>query len=90
MIDILGISTQAAFAILALALAITLIRALRGPSLGDRIVALDLALLITVGLFGANAISAGEIAILDAAVIISLVAFLGTIAMAAYLERREP
>ena len=90
MINVLGISTQMAFVILTVALAITLVRALRGPSLGDRIVALDLALLIAVGLFGTYAIAAHQIVMLDAAVLISLVAFLGTVAMAAHLERREP
>lgn len=89
MTGILDFSLQASFLILAVALAVTLVRGLRGPALGDRIVALDLLLLIAVGLMGTYAISSREPAILDAGVLIALIAFLGTTAMAVYLEGRS-
>lgn len=74
-----------AIACLVLAIGIAIYRVLRGPSLGDRIVALDflgvsLALLIVV-----VALRSGFASFLDAALIVSILGFLTTVALSRYL-----
>ena len=76
--------------VLAAALMLALARLIRGPSLPDRVVALDLMLTISVGMMATYAMVYREIAVLDAGIISALVAFLGTVAFASYLERRGP
>lgn len=65
-----------------------LTRLVLGPSLPDRVVALDLIGIMAVGLTAAYAVLADEPALLDAAIAMALVAFLGTVALARYLLRR--
>ena len=77
----------AAMILLSLALLVSLIRLLKGPGLPDRVVALDLMSTIAVGIMAAYSVITGESSVLDAALIIALVAFLGTVAFASYLER---
>ena len=76
-----------AMGMLALALALAMWRLLRGPSLPDRVVALDLMTSIALGMLAAVSIAADQAALLDAAVVLSLVTFLGTVAFARYLEK---
>lgn len=77
-----------AMALVGAALFLTLIRLIRGPTLPDRAVALDLIGIQTVGMIAAYEIAYGQPLLLDAAMVVALVAFLGTIAFARYLERR--
>lgn len=67
---------------------ISLIRVVSGPTLPDRVVAVDLIGVCAVCLMVASAASSKEPAFLDAAVVISLLGFLGTVAYARYIERR--
>jgi multicomponent Na+:H+ antiporter subunit F len=68
----------------------SLVRLVRGPSLPDRVVALDLLATLTIGITAAYAVATGLTAYLDVAVILALVAFLGTVAFAYYLSWRKP
>jgi multicomponent Na+:H+ antiporter subunit F len=74
--------------ILTIALSLTFYRLARGPSLADRVVALDLMGTIGVALIGAYVVVTSASAFLDIALIIALISFLGTAAFAYYLERR--
>lgn len=74
--------------LLIIAVALTAIRMLRGPTLPDRVIALDLLATIGIGCIAACAIAFDQPAILDVATVIALIAFLGTIAFAYYMERR--
>lgn len=74
--------------ILAAALALTFVRVARGPSLPDRVVALDLLSSAGVGVMAAYVVLTGEVAFLDVALVVTLVTFLGTVALANYLEWR--
>ncbi len=76
-----------AMTLLSLALLAALLRLLRGPGLADRVVALDLMSTIVVGIIASYAVITGEASILDAALIVALIAFLGTVAFASYLEK---
>jgi multicomponent Na+:H+ antiporter subunit F len=77
------------YAMLTVALFFAFIRLARGPSLPDRVVALDLITVITVGFIAAYAIDVGQRVFLDAAIVVALIAFLGTVAFARYVERGE-
>lgn len=75
---------------LGLALLVAFIRLVKGPTLPDRIVAIDLFGVLVVGLIVVLAGWSGVRATLDAAIVIALVGFLGTIAYATYVERGDP
>lgn len=74
---------------LTIAAAMILVRLLLGPTASDRIVALDTLLLVVV------AAVAVQIAWLDAPrfsgilIVVSLLAFVGTVTVARFIERRE-
>lgn len=63
------------------------VRIVRGPHLADRVVALDLVAHITVCIIGVAAMLVEEGPLLDVALVLSLLAFLGTVAFARFLER---
>jgi multicomponent Na+:H+ antiporter subunit F len=77
------------YALLALALFLAFFRLALGPSLPDRVVALDLITVIMVGFIAVFAIDSDQRVFLDAAIVVALIAFLGTVAFARYVERRE-
>ncbi len=77
-----------AASLLILAAALAFVRLVRGPTLPDRVVALDLLALIIAGGMAVYMIHSGLVVFLDALVILSLVAFFSTVAFARYLERR--
>ena len=73
--------------ILAIAMILALVRLLLGPSLPDRVVALDLMTSLGIGTIATYAIATEQAALLDVAIILALVSFLGTVAFAYYIER---
>jgi len=86
----LEIVSQITLGTLGLALIIAFIRLVKGPTLPDRIVAMDLFGILVVGLIVVLAGSSGVRATLDAAIVIALIGFLGTVAYATYVERGDP
>lgn len=74
--------------VLALAVAMVFVRLVRGPSLPDRVVALDLMNTLGIGIIAVYAIATDQPAILDVAIALALITFLGTVAFAYYIERR--
>lgn len=72
-----------------LSLAIAFVRLARGPSLADRVLALDMMTVTLIAVCGITAISSGELALLDVALVLALVGFLATVALARYAERRD-
>lgn len=71
-----------------LALLLAFVRLARGPSLPDRVVALDLIGLIALGIIACYDIVTEQPVLLDAATVVALVAFLGTVAFARYIQQR--
>ena len=82
--------SQLTLAMLALALIVAVIRLVKGPSLPDRVIAMDLIGILAVGIIVVLAAGTGVRATLDAAVVIALVGFVGTVAYASYVERGHP
>lgn len=75
--------------LMALSLILALVALIRGPSLGNRVVSLDLLTTIGIGLITIYAVVTDQPVFLDIAVVLALVSFLGTIAFAFYLERSK-
>lgn len=81
-------STWFILPLLGLGFLITFVRVARGPSLPDRVVALDLMATFIIAISSVYSIAANEPSYLDAAVVLALITFLGTVAFAYYLHRR--
>jgi multicomponent Na+:H+ antiporter subunit F len=79
--------TQLALGALGVALLLAVVRLVKGPTMPDRIVAMDLVGVLVVGLIVVLAGSTGVRAALDAAIVIALVGFVGTVAYATYVQR---
>lgn len=83
----LQISIYIAFAFITAALVLNMWRMIKGPDLVDRIVALDtmyintIALLILMGIYLASAL------FFEAALLIAMMGFVGTVALCKYLLR---
>ncbi|SHE56086.1 multicomponent Na+:H+ antiporter subunit F [Modicisalibacter ilicicola DSM 19980] len=74
-------------AVMALALCLAFVRLFRGPSLPDRVVALELFSSILVGFIGVIAIATDVPSLLDVSIVMALMAFMATIGFARFLER---
>ena len=83
-------STQFALVTLTMALLVAVVRLVKGPTLPDRVVAMDLIGVLAVGLIVVLAASTGVRATLDAAIVIALIAFVATVAYGTYVERGHP
>jgi multicomponent Na+:H+ antiporter subunit F len=82
------LAPRLALAMVGLALLLAFVRLVRGPTLPDRVVALDLMGVLAVGMIAAYAVATDQPVLLDPAAVLALVGFLGTVAFARYLERR--
>lgn len=75
-------------AALSIGLLLGFYRLVRGPTLSDRVVALDLMTVLIVGLIGLYAIATDEPMLLRVAMVIALISFVGTVAFAYYLQKK--
>lgn len=80
--------TVVALALLAAAGVALAIRLAIGPSVADRIVATDGLLIVVIGLLAADAARTESTTFLDVAVVIGLLAFVGTGIAARFIEQR--
>ena len=74
---------------LALALVLAFVRLVRGPSLMDRVTSLELIASLVAGFVAVYAIGTDDPALIDVAIALALVAFIGAVAFARYAELRE-
>jgi multicomponent Na+:H+ antiporter subunit F len=82
---ILDVSLYAALAMLMLAMLITAIRVVLGPTLADRVLALDQLVAIAIGFIAVIAIQTGYDLYIDIALALGLAGFLATAAFARYI-----
>jgi multicomponent Na+:H+ antiporter subunit F len=75
--------------ILVLSEILVFVRFIKGPSVIDRVVALDLVVTIGIGIISIYSIVTETSNFLDIAMILALIAFLGTVAFSYYLEKRN-
>jgi multicomponent K+:H+ antiporter subunit F len=78
-----------AYAMIGIALLLTLWRLLRGPGLPDRIMALDTLYINTVALLVLIGIRRGSALYFEAALLIALIGFIGTVALCKYVLRGD-
>lgn len=86
--DALQWTTLVALIVLGLALLISVVRIVVGPTLADRVLALDLMTVIAMGFVGAIALRTGQMIYVDIAIALALLGFLATIAFARYVMTR--
>ncbi len=75
--------------ILAISVILVFIRLIKGPRVVDRVIALDLIITIGIGIITVFTIRSDQKVLLDVAIILALIAFLGTVAFSAYIERQD-
>lgn len=76
-------------AMLGLSIGLSLFRLVRGPGLPDRILALDTLYVVTTALLVALGIWLDSGVYFEAAMLIALLGFVGTVALSRYLERGD-
>jgi multicomponent Na+:H+ antiporter subunit F len=67
---------------------LAVVRLLMGPTLPDRVVAIDLIATQSVAMLASAAIAFNEPALLQPALVLTLIAFVGTVAFARYVAKR--
>lgn len=83
--SIFEITLTVAIAVLCVAMLLTMVRFVIGPSVADRISSLDLMSANLIGIIIIYTMVSHQLVFMDAALILSLIAFLGTISFAYYL-----
>ncbi|SFI97573.1 monovalent cation/H+ antiporter complex subunit F [Jannaschia pohangensis] len=85
---ILSVCVQIAFGMVMVGVILAMFRLIKGPSLPDRVVALDTMTVLIVSFCGLFALDTGSTAYLDVAVVLALIGFLATVALARFVERK--
>jgi len=85
---ILSVSTWLAMAVLSVAFLLTIRRVVAGPTLPDRVLALDMLVGIVIGFIALIAIRTGFNLYIDIAIALGLVGFLSTVAFARFIMPR--
>jgi multicomponent Na+:H+ antiporter subunit F len=75
--------------ILTVSVLLIFVRFLKGPSISDRVVSLDLLITTGIGIITVYSIITDQSTFLDIAMMLALIAFLGTVAFSYYLEKRK-
>jgi multicomponent K+:H+ antiporter subunit F len=78
-----------ALAMLALAMLLCLFRLLRGPSMADRILALDTLYINSLAGLMTAGVRLADPSFFDAAIVIGMLGFVGTVALAKFLLRGD-
>lgn len=81
-------AAQVALLLILIGMAVAFVRLAKGPSLADRVVALDMMTVTIISFCGVYAVFMDEPSFLDVAIVLALVGFLATVALARYAERR--
>lgn len=85
--DFLEICVVIGMGLFVLSVPIGFIRLWRGPSLADRVIALDMMTAAIIGFCALFAVQAANAAFLDIAIALALVSFIAVVALARYAER---
>lgn len=86
--DIVDAATIFASVVLSLAFLMTVYRVVKGPTLPDRVIALDMLVGIAIGFIAVIAIRTGFTLYIDIAIALGLVGFLATVAFARFVLSR--
>ncbi len=86
---VLGIAADLTLAMLALAMLLCLFRLLRGPSMADRILALDTLYINSLAALMTAGVRLSDPSYFDAAIVIGMLGFVGTVALAKFMLRGD-
>ncbi len=75
--------------VLSISVVLVFIRFIKGPGVVDRVIALDLLITIGIAIIAMYSVITNQPTFLDIAMILALIAFLGTVAFSYYLQRRK-
>lgn len=78
-----------AFSLLLAAFILAFARLLKGPSINDRIAAMDVIAVVVMGFILVYSVLINKAIYFDIPVIISLISFIGTVAISTYLKHRN-
>lgn len=78
-----------AILVLLLAFVLAFIRLLKGPTVNDRILALDLIASIIMAFILCYSVLINNAVYIDITIVISLISFVGTIAISTYLKQKS-
>ncbi|MBN9671140.1 cation:proton antiporter [Roseibium aggregatum] len=84
----LHLSVHIALGLLTISFVIIVYRTVKGPSLPDRVVALDMLVAVGIGFIAAMGVSTGFYLYIDIAITLGLVGFLATAAFARFVLNR--
>ena len=84
----LGLASSIAFVLISIALILSFIRIVIGPSLADRVIALDLLAVLAMGFIGLRVLTTGQTLYLEIAIALGLVAFVATVFFARLVAAR--
>jgi multicomponent Na+:H+ antiporter subunit F len=73
--------------LLVVAVALAMVRLVRGPSIADRVIALEVTGASVVGLLAISAVSQDRTTYIDVSLAVALVAFITVLGFATYMER---
>jgi multicomponent Na+:H+ antiporter subunit F len=85
-VQLVSAAGTVALTLISAALFLAALRLFRGPSLPDRVVALELIAGLMVGMIAVVSIVAEQTILIDVAITLALVGFLGAVAFARYME----
>ena len=85
---VLELAIQVSFALLGLSLIFVVLRMFEGPSLADRVIAIDLFGTILLAAILVFAIKSSQSFYLEVGLVFSLFAFLGTVVFARFIEKQ--
>jgi multicomponent Na+:H+ antiporter subunit F len=72
--------------IVGVSMLLSALRLILGPSIPDRAAAFDMVMLNVVGMIAIYAMIVGQAILLDTIIIVAVLGFLGTVALARYIE----
>jgi multicomponent K+:H+ antiporter subunit F len=84
---VMGVCLDLTIVVLFVGLVLCLYRLVRGPHLADRALAADTIAIHLVGLVLVLCLRSGTLLLLDGAIVLSLLGFVGTVAVAQYIAR---
>lgn len=75
--------------ILSVSMLLIFLRFVKGPDIADRVISLDLMITCGIGIIATYSIMTDQSTFLDIAMILALIAFLGTVAFSYYLIKKK-
>lgn len=75
--------------ILVVSILLIFVRFVKGPTISDRVVAVDLLVTSGIGIIAVYSILTNQPTFLDIALILALIGFLGTVAYSFYIQKRK-